>query len=84
MIRPTSGSGANTAERAPTTTRTSPPIAASRTARRSPSEMPECRTATRSPKRAAKRRAVWGESAISGTRTSTVRPRASVLSAARR
>ena len=41
---------------------------------RSPSEMPECRTATRSPKRAAKRRAVCGESAISGTSTSTLRP----------
>ena len=61
-----------------------PPIAASRTARRSPSEMPECSTATWSPKRAAKRRAVCGESAISGTSTSTVRPRASALSAARR
>ena len=78
------GTGAKTAERAPTTTRASPRATRSRSSRRSASPSEEWRTATVSPKRAVKRASVCGVSAISGTRTIAPRPRASASSHARR
>ena len=41
-------------------------------------------TATASPKRSTNRPAVWGVSAISGTRTIAERPRSSAVATARR
>ena len=73
--RRASGTGANTAERAPTTTGASPDAIRSRSSRRSASLSAEWRTATRSPKRARKRPSVCGVSAISGTSTIAPRPR---------
>ena len=59
-IRPRFGTGAKTAERAPTTTGASPATIRSRSSRRSASVRPECSTAIRSPKRAWKRPSVCG------------------------
>src|SRR5437667_127828 len=55
-------------ERGPTATRRSPRRSARQASARSPSERPECRTATWSPKTPRTRATVWGVSAISGTR----------------
>ena len=70
------GSGVNTAERVPTTTRASPRQAAVQTRARSPSFRPECSACTGTPRRARKRASVCGVSPISGTSTSACRPRA--------
>ena len=83
QMTPSDGTGANTAERAPTTTGASPDAIRSRSSRRSASVSAECSTATRSPKRARKRPSVCGVSAISGTSTIAPRPRASAASQAR-
>ena len=74
---PGPGTGANTAERAPTTIRASPLAIRARSSRRSASVSAEWRIATRSPKRARTRPTVCGASAISGTRTIAPRPRSS-------
>ena len=66
QITPSDGTGANTAERAPTTTGASPDAIRSRSSRRSASVSAEWSTATRSPKRSRKRPSVCGVSAISG------------------
>ena len=82
-MTPSDGTGAKTAERAPTTTGASPDAIRSRSSRRSASVSAECSTATRSPKRSRKRPSVCGVSAISGTSTIAPRPRASAASHAR-
>src|SRR5215471_4735118 len=54
-MTPSEATGANTAERAPTTTDASPATIRSRSSRRSASDRPEWRSATASPNRARKR-----------------------------
>ena len=81
---PRRGIAANTAERAPTTTRASPSAMRRCSAPRRAGVSALCSTATVSPKRAWKRAAVCGVSAISGTSTIAPRPSASSRSIARR
>ena len=66
MIRPTCSSGANTAERAPSTTRAWPLSTRCHWSSRSPSPRPLCNTARRSPKRLWKWASSWA--ATTGTR----------------
>ncbi len=61
--------GANSAERAPTTTRAAPVRSRSHWSNRSPGDSRLCSTATSSPNRARKRPTVCGVSEISGTST---------------
>ena len=82
--RPRSGTGAKTAERAPTTTRASPSRIRHHWSCRSPAESSLWRTDTVAPKRAVAARTSIGVRPISGTRTIAPRPRASADSMARK
>ena len=82
-IRPSRRAGAKTAERAPTTTWTSPAAIAFQWRCRSASERWLCSTATL-PNRRRNRRIVCGVRLISGTRTIASRPRATTRSMAAR
>ena len=75
MIRPASGSGRNTAERVPTTTRASPRRQAAQVRARSPSDSPECRAWMGTPRRARNRLSSCGVRPISGTSTNACRSR---------
>ena len=77
QISPSPRNGANIADRAPTTTRASPPAIRRRSSRRSASVRAEWSNATRAPKRSRKRPTACGVSAISGTSTIDARPRSS-------
>src|SRR2546427_679812 len=87
MISPTFSSGANTAERVPTTTRASPFRTRHHSRARSTSLSAECSTATpskRAPNHDRHCRPIHKVNAISGTSTSAVFPRASVSCTARK
>ena len=84
MISPSWCRGANTAERVPTTTDTSPRRMRNHWSERSPSDSPLCCTATRSPNASRNAPATAGVRAISGTSTSTDLPLRNTRSASRR
>ena len=79
-ITPRSGTAANTAERAPTTTRASPAAIRACSAPLRAGVSALCSTATVSPNRATNRPAVCGVSAISGTSTTAPLPCSSARS----
>ena len=83
MMSPTLSSGAKTADRAPMTTRTSPLRILRHSSYRSPGESREWSTAASSPNRERNQQTIWGVSAISGTRTIAVLPRAAAARTAR-
>ena len=84
MISPSWCRGANTADRVPTTTDTSPRRMRNHWSERSPSDRPLCCTATRSPNASRNAPATAGVRAISGTSTSTDLPLRNTRSASRR
>ena len=77
MMSPRSGTGANTAERVPTTTSASPRLARFHSSYRSPARRELWRTATRFPKCEANILNSCGVSTISGTSTRAFFPRES-------
>ena len=83
-MSPRSGTGANTAERVPSTMRAWPLKASRQAPRRSWSVSPECSTASGAAKRSRKRPSSCGVRPISGTSTSARRPCASTRSIRRR
>ena len=72
-----SPTGANTALRAPITTRASPERMRRHSSKRSPADSAECSTAASPPNRLCSQATIWGVSAISGTSTMAVRPSSS-------
>ena len=84
MIRPIRSSGANTADRVPTTTSMSPRRMRCHWSCRSPSDRPLCCTATRSPNVSRNCETIAGVSAISGTSISTRRPASRTAADSRR
>src|SRR5439155_269313 len=82
--RPFRSGGAKSADREPMTTSAAPSRTRRHSSKRSPAESALCSSATRSPKRAMKRATTCAVRTISGTRTMTPSPRASVSAAARR
>ena len=83
-MRPRSGTGANTAERVPSTMRAWPLKASRHARKRSWSVSAECSMAMGTPKRSRKRPTSCGVRAISGTSTSARRPASSTRPTRRR
>src|SRR5580658_4722012 len=83
-MTPSSGTGANTAERVPSTMRACPLQASRHAARRSASVSAECSTASGAAKRSRNWPSSCGVRPISGTSTSALLPAASTRSTSRR
>ena len=81
-MRPRSGKGRNSAERAPTTSFALFSATARQMRPRKGADTPECHSAGRAPKRSWQRAMNWLVSAISGINTSTCLPRDSAAAIA--